>query len=75
MLSKCLLRMSCQVLHSMSLEVSIKGVYCSHGDAPEGAVLEEDFLKIEDQNLLSWAQSVLTLGRRSYQILVRHCSS
>ena len=35
--------MSCQVLHSMSLEVSIKGVYCSHGDAPEGAVLEREF--------------------------------
>ena len=31
------------VLHSMSIEVSIKGVYCSHGDAPEGAVLEERF--------------------------------
>ena len=39
---KCLLMMSCQVLHSMSLEVST-GVYIVHGDAPEGAVLEEKF--------------------------------
>ena len=46
-----------------------------HGDAPEGAVLEVKFFKIEDQNLLSWARSVLTLERRPYQILVRHCSS
>ena len=34
----------------MSLKVSHRGVYCSHGDAPEGAVLEDKFLDIEDQN-------------------------
>ena len=33
----------------MSLKVSHRGVYCSHGDAPEGAVLEDKFLDIEDQ--------------------------
>ena len=36
--------MSCQVLHSMSLEVST-GVYIVHGDAPEGAVLEVKFFQ------------------------------
>ena len=41
---KCLLMMSCQVLHSMSLEVST-GVYIVHGDAPEGAVLEVKFFQ------------------------------
>ena len=32
-------------MHSMSIEVSIKSVYCSHGDAPEGAVLEGEFFE------------------------------
>ena len=54
----------------MSLEVSIRGVYCSHGDAPEGAVPDEKFLEIEDQNCPSGPGNVLTL-RRPSPILVR----
>ena len=53
--------MSCQILCSMSLKVSHRGVYCSHGDAPEGAVLEDKFLDIEDQNGPSGPGNVLTL--------------
>ena len=62
--------MSCHVLRSMSLEV-FTGVYIvpmvMH---PKVLCWKKGFLEIEDQNLLSGARSVLTFGRRSYQILV-----
>ena len=45
----------------MSLKVSHSGLYCSHGDAPEGAVLEDKFLDIEEQNGPSGPGYVLTL--------------
>ena len=45
----------------MSLKVSHRGVYYSHGDAPEGAVLEDKFLDIEDQNGPSGPGNVLTV--------------
>ena len=54
MLRKCLQMMSCQILCSMSLKVSLRGVYCFHDDAPEGAALEDKFLDIEDQNGFIW---------------------
>ena len=61
MLRKCLQMMSCQILCLMLLKLSHRGVYCSHGDAPEGAVLEDKFLDIEDQNDPSGPGNVLTL--------------
>ena len=42
---------------------------------PKALFWKKSFLEIEDQNLLSGARSVLTFGRRSYQILVRHFST
>ena len=72
---KCLHMMSCHVLRSMSLEV-FTGVYIvpmvMH---PKALCWKKSFLEIEDQNLLSGARSVLTFGRRSYQILVWHFST
>ena len=61
MLRKCLQMMSCQILCSMSLKLSHRGVYCSYGDATEGAVLEDNFLDIEDQNGPSGPGNVLPL--------------
>ena len=40
-----LLMMSCQVLHSMSLEVYTGVCILFHGDAPEGAALEVKFFQ------------------------------
>ena len=66
------------VMSSIALDVTLsfhRGVYCSMVMHPKALFWKLSFFKIEDQNLLSWARSVLTLGRRSYQILVRHFST
>ena len=66
------------VMSSIALDVTLsfhRGVYCSMVMHPKALFWKLSFFKIEDQNLLSWARSVLTLERRPYQILVRHCSS
>ena len=75
LLSKCLLHI-CHVKYCIRCHFKFpRGVYCSMVMHPKALFWKLSFFKIEDQNLLSWARSVLTLERRSYQILVRYCSS
>ena len=64
------------VMSSIALDVTLsfhRGVYCSMVMHPKALCWKKSFLEIEDQNLLSGARSVLTFGRRSYQILVWQC--
>ena len=66
------------VMSSIALDVTLsfhRGVYCSMVMHPKALFWKKSFLEIEDQNLLSGARSVLTFGRRSYQILVRDFST
>ena len=50
------------VMSSITLDVTwsfLKGVYCSHGDAPEGAVLEDKFFGDRRPKLSIWPRECI----------------
>ena len=55
------------VMSCITLDVTLsfhRGVYCSHGDAPEGAVLEERFFGDRRPKFVFWGPECTNIWKR-----------